>query len=353
MTKITNEYELLPLLKQYILEINSGNYLKPNGKPIKKSSIQNYLYLQKLLFNYSQIKNFKLRVKILNPKNKDSFETEKKYWRDFYKGFTDYLYEDLGHFDNYVSANTKLLKAFLNYLKAEKGYSIGNFHNKLLTSSEEIEIVVLSPERLNTLIHSTILNDILSATLLKVKDVFVFGCAVGLRYSDLMNIKSNNIEHVNGNIYLKVQSKKTQTFTRVKLPIYAIQILEKYKSENETNLLPYFNKVFLNKKIKQLMEIAGFTEPAFKTRQKRGIPTPLHRKNKEKVFRFCDLVTTHTMRRTAITTMLSFGMNEQVVRKISGHAAGSKEFYRYVSFAQTYLDTEIDLVHKKLEKQII
>ena len=100
------------------------------------------------------------------------------------------------------------------------------------------------------------------------------------------------------------------------------------------------------------MEIAGFTEPAFKIRQKRGIPTPLHKKNKEKLYRFCDLGTTHTMRRTAITTMLSSGMNEQVVRKISGHAAGSKEFYRYVSFAQTFMDNEIDLVHKKLEKQI-
>lgn len=346
------EYELLPLLKQYILEIKSGEYLKPNGKPIKQSSIQNYLYLEKLLLGYDKTKNFRLRVKILDPKNKNAFELEKKYWRDFYKGFTNYMYDDLGHFDNYVSANTKLLKAFLNYLKTEKGYNIGNFHNKLLTSSEEIEIVVLSPERLNNLIHSAILNDILSPTLLKVKDVFVFGCAVGLRYSDLISLKSSNIEYVNGNVYLKVQSKKTQTFTRVKLPIYAIQILEKYRSEKENNLLPYFNKVFLNKKIKQLMEIAGFTEPAFKTRQKRGIPTPLHRKNKEKVYRFCDLVTTHTMRRTAITTMLSSGMNEQVVRKISGHAAGSKEFYRYVSFAQTFMDNEIDLVHKKLEKQI-
>jgi hypothetical protein len=40
--------------------------------------------------------------------------------------------------------------------------------------------------------------------------------------------------------------------------------------------------------------------------------------------------------------MLSLGMPEQVVRKISGHAPGSKEFYRYVSWAQSYQDMETD-----------
>jgi len=51
------------------------------------------------------------------------------------------------------------------------------------------------------------------------------------------------------------------------------------------------------------------------------------------------------MRRTAITTMLILGMPEHVVRKISGHAADGKAFYRYVNFVQSYLDTEIDKVH--------
>jgi intergrase/recombinase len=54
------------------------------------------------------------------------------------------------------------------------------------------------------------------------------------------------------------------------------------------------------------------------------------------------------MRRTAVTTMLILGMPENVVRKISGHAVGSKAFYRYVNFAQGYMDEEIDKVHEKL-----
>jgi hypothetical protein len=38
--------------------------------------------------------------------------------------------------------------------------------------------------------------------------------------------------------------------------------------------------------------------------------------------------------------MLSLGMPEHAVRKISGHSPMSKEFFRYVSLAQSYQDKE-------------
>ena len=70
-------------------------------------------------------------------------------------------------------------------------------------------------------------------------------------------------------------------------------------------------------------------------------------------FRFCDVASTHTMRRTAISTMLCLGMSEAVVRRISGHAPGSKEFYRYVLLAQTYLDSESDKVFARLQEKAL
>jgi intergrase/recombinase len=54
------------------------------------------------------------------------------------------------------------------------------------------------------------------------------------------------------------------------------------------------------------------------------------------------------MRRTAITTLLTMGVPELVVRKISGHAPGSKEFYRYVAIAQEYMNHEVQTAYKKL-----
>lgn len=337
------------MLNKYLKEIKKGKHLQKNGNKIKASSQSNYKYLINLLNKFSNEKQFTLRINV-NLKTQKQFEDEKKYWSEFYKQFTDYLYYDLNHYDNYVGSVIKLLKAFFNYLNNEKGINTGNFHKKFFVTHEESEILVLSPERVNLLITNNNFANKLSPTLNKVKDIFVFGCTVGLRYSDLMSLTKANIEYFGSNTYLSVRSKKTQTYTKVKLPEYAIEILKKYNYK-KGKLLPHFNKVFINKKIKELMEKAEFIEPVNKIRRKRGIPVHIYKdKKKQTPFRFCDLVSTHTMRRTAITTMLSLGMKEQMVRKISGHAAGSKEFHRYVSFSQMYLDNEINLVHEKLLK---
>ena len=72
-------------------------------------------------------------------------------------------------------------------------------------------------------------------------------------------------------------------------------------------------------------------------------------KNKHgKGFRFCDHITAHTMRRTAITTLLLLGVEENMVRTISGHSPGSKEFYKYVALVQNYLNQQVIYAHDKL-----
>jgi integrase len=115
-------------------------------------------------------------------------------------------------------------------------------------------------------------------------------------------------------------------------------------------LLPHFNTVNLNKYIKFLLKAAGFAHPVALYRHRRGKPVAI---NKGTAL-FYEVASTHTMRRTAITTMLCLGMPEQVVRKISGHAPGTKEFYRYVLWAQAYQDQESEKVFQLLkEKRLI
>jgi integrase len=185
----------------------------------------------------------------------------------------------------------------------------------------------------------------------KVKDTFVFGCAVGLRFSDLMSLRSSNLEQINERVYLRVISGKTQTYTRMKLPEYAVSILRKYR-KNRRFLLNQISKVNFNKNAKEIMERAGWTEPFERIRMKRGIPVTILQRSK-KPYRFCDMISSHTMRRTAITSLLSVGMPEIMVRKISGHSANSKEFYRYVNYSQTFMDKETDNAFEKLaQKQL-
>jgi len=54
------------------------------------------------------------------------------------------------------------------------------------------------------------------------------------------------------------------------------------------------------------------------------------------------------MRKTGITLLLMLDMPEYLVRKISGHSSNSKEFYRYVNFAQAHITGALDKAHQKL-----
>lgn len=164
-----------------------------------------------------------------------------------------------------------------------------------------------------------------------------------------MLLKKENIEQVYDDVYIKVRSKKTETFTRVKLPHYAIEIINRYKSVKKT-LLPSYHLYTLNKYFREIAELAGWTYTVNKKRQKKGIDKEIKTESEKRSYRFCDLITTHTMRRTAITTLLNMGMPEHMVRKISGHATGSKEFFRYVQYSQNFLDKEIENVYSKLSE---
>jgi integrase len=352
-TNTKKEWPFFAEYQKFINDSRRGRRLQPNGKRISPGTVDNYTYTLKLVQQFCAEKSFELRIRPGRKLNTRELETEKNYWKKFYKRFTDYLYGDCGYFDNYVGQNIKNIRTFFNYLNKDLAMGVGEFHKLFYVRKEEIAIFPLMPEELNFLINDKAFEESLTKRMKEVKDFFVFGCTVALRFSDLNALKKSNIRIINGQHYLAVRSIKTSTDTLVKLPQYAVDIINRY-TKVKRRLLPLFNKVNLNKYIKLLLQQAGFTQPVRLTRGKRGQTTELKNANDSKqLYRFCDVATTHTMRRTAITTMLSLGVPEQVVRKISGHAPGSKEFYRYVSFAQTYQDEETQKMFDKLENKVL
>ena len=44
----------------------------------------------------------------------------------FHRHFADFMYKELGHFDNYVGHNFKVLRAFFNWLNKEKAIELSN-----------------------------------------------------------------------------------------------------------------------------------------------------------------------------------------------------------------------------------
>ena len=68
--------------------------------------------------------------------------------------------------------------------------------------------------------------------------------------------------------------------------------------------------------IKNLIESAGWVEEVIISKSKRGMFEKC--RNHSDVSRFCDVVSSHTMRRTAITVMLTLGVNSDLVKKVVG-----------------------------------
>jgi len=340
---------IIPLFKQFIRDTETGKRLKKNGERIKKGTIQNYKYVLTNFIRFTNDTGFELRICDASRLNKREFISEKNYWKKFYKKFTDYLYKK-GCFDNYVGANIKIIRVFFNYIKYDKDINTGDFQRLFFVRNEEIEILVLSPEQLKYLIHNKDFEESLTPALRRIKDIFVFGCITGLRYSDIFLLTKRNFILQEQGLYLKLKSQKTKTYSYIKLPEFAITIYDNYKPRLVKKSV--FEKISLfnfNKNLKIIGEKAGFTSSIDVSREKQGKLQNISKSIPKNGYRFCDKMSSHMMRRTAITTLLILGMPEHLVRKISGHSHASNSFNRYVHYAQSYIDKEIDKVHHKLE----
>lgn len=346
------DFPLLPLFENFINDTAKGRRLKPNGQKIKPQSVNNYRYTCKLLQEFSTVKKIELRIKPVNKLTQRQLQAEKNYWKKFYRQFADWIYRDKNCYDNYAGSIFKIIRSFFAYLNKEKLIPTGPFYKQFHIKSQEINILTLLPEQLQFLINNKSFEQSLARPIRTTHHIFVFGCTVALRFSDLFNIRFRDVEMVNGHYYLSVRSVKTETPTRVKLPAYAVEIINKYRKGKTASakIFPSISLNQFNKNLRVLAEAAGWTQETGKLRSRNGELKEVYKGQTKKAYRFCDLVSSHIMRRTAVTTMLILGMPENVVRKISGHAAGSKAFYRYVNFAQSYLDEEIDKVHEKLAK---
>ena len=187
--KESPQLELIPQFDRFIKASRSGRRLTPSGKKITKGTIRNYSYVYKLIEEFESTSGSKLRVQLLHRASLRILQREKNYWNRFFVNFSKFLYTEKGYHDNYVSNVFKGLRTFFNYLQKEKGYIIGNYHRSFKIPAQQPMPIVLIPEQLNFLITNKEFELSLNPYLRRAKDICVFGCTVGLRYSDLMKLK--------------------------------------------------------------------------------------------------------------------------------------------------------------------
>lgn len=340
----------LPLLlefEKFIRDCKKGKRTKYAGRKLAVGTITQYQCVYKLLQEFEGKQPPPLRILLLKRQSVAVIKKEKRYWNQFFFGFTAFLYQQKKCYDSYVGSVCKVLKTFFLYLSDERGLPIGNFHKGFNIPQHLFTPLILEPSKLQRLIQDDAFESALPSHLKRTKDLFVFGCTIALRYSDLMGLRKAHLIHSPEGKYLQIHTRKTGTMVKLPLPGYLLAILEKYKRLPGKQLLPRLSSTNMNLQVKALCKLAGWDYHLPKVRYRMGKPVEVKGPASESL-RYHEQVTTHTMRRTAITTLLLMGVPELVVRRISGHSAHSKEFYRYVVMAQDYLNRQVLQAYDKL-----
>ena len=162
----------------------------------------------------------------------------------------------------------------------------------------------------------------------KTLDAFLFCCYAGMRYSDFVNMKPENIVEMHQETWLIYKSIKTGT--EVRLPLYllfngkGIQILNKYQA----NLQDFFHlrdNSNVNKELIIITRLAGLSKK----------------------------VSFHTARHTNATLLIYNGVNITTVQKLLGHkSVKTTQIYTNVMDMTIISDLEKNhsLAHRKKGK---
>lgn len=242
---------------------------------------------------------------------------------EFYDEFVQYLtFEHVhqnrkgvvkGFKTNTVGKNVKQLIIFLKTPRVKKiapemdltGFKI---------VEEEADAIYLTQEE----IRKILLLDLSEHPHLhKYRDLFVFGCLTGLRFSDFSVISSEDVR--DGMLYKK--QGKTKHWVVVPLRDEANHIFINSFNRN----IPLISNPDFNFYVKEVAKLAEILQP-IKHSCMKGNKTIVETRPKYA------WITSHTCRRSFCTNEFLAGTPVDLIMKISGHKS-LKDFYRYIKIA--------------------
>ncbi|WP_462346420.1 site-specific integrase [Alloprevotella tannerae] len=253
----------------------------------------------------------------------EKFAAVKNHLTNFREGLTFEFFDERG-LNDYVGylrdvkemRNTTIgkqlsfLKWFLRWA-FKKGVHQNNAYDsyKPKLKSTQKKIIFLTWDELNRLREFEIPAN--KQALERVRDVFLFQCFTGLRYSDVFNLRRSDIK----GDHIEVTTVKTSDSLIIELNNHSKAILDKYKDVafEDDKVLPVITNQKMNDYLKELAEMAGIDEPVRQT---------YYRGNEriDEVTPKYALLGTHAGRRTFICNALALGIPPQVVMKWTRHS---------------------------------
>lgn len=238
---------------------------------------------------------------------KRTFST-KDIGREEIMDFVEYLYIEKGLKTSTIQAMVIKLKYLLGkaYLN---GWAVDDSYTDATVRENESTHIYLKEKEIARLYY----YNGLTKKQEEIRDLFIMGCMTGQRYSDYSRISTDNIKGDN----ICILQKKTKNKAVVPITDYVREIFAKYEGH-----LPKARSIqYFNKSIKLICRKAGLTD--FVTYEEdRGGEIVMVKKEK------CDMISSHTARRTFITNTIRDKVPENMIMKLTGHKS-SACFVRY------------------------
>ncbi len=304
---------LVKYIEKFAAEMESGARLNVNKLRYSHSTVKNYKGFVVQFAEFSKAKR----------KKYDFADINMAFYDDFVAYFTKKNYSI-----NTIGRHVKELKIIMRAARDE------GLHNN--SSIESRKFRVLTAEVENIYLTETELKAIAAVDLKGNKakevarDVFLVGCYTAQRYSDYSTINEGNIRKLeNGQTVIDLKQQKTGNHVVIPARPEVLTILAKYG-----NSMPKSYEQKVNKHIKEIAREAKITESIEIEYIENG---EKKRKTEEK----CDLVKTHTARRSGATNMYLAGIPSISIMKITGHKT-EKEFMKYLKISEE--ETAIELM---------
>ena len=294
-------------------------YIEENKHTRAKGSLSVYKALKNHLLSYEKIKNIKVRFDRMN--------------YEFFISFQNFLINhktDKGRTLNNITIAKQLstLKTFLNYAK-RSGIKVSDGYKDFVIKRQKLEVIALTEEEFYKLVNLDLSNNKRHD---QVRDVFVFGCTVGYRYSDLKQLSRH---HIKGDtIYLTTEKTKTPLITP--LNEIALNILQKYARNKKP--LPIISNQKYNKYLTEVCELAELNEEI----------EIIRFKGAEKIVNIYpkwQLVTAHTSRKSFASMLIAKQVPYQVIMTLGGWS-DFKSFQRYIKIEEDTLKNIIQTAWK-------
>lgn len=236
--------------------------------------------------------------------------------------FVQFMLDDLDFRNTSVTKLLKFLKCFLRWAD-KKGYNENRAYTffKPKLKNNDGKVIFLTIEELKQLRDYKIPEA--KKYLDRVRDVFLFCCFSGLRYSDVFNLRRSDIR----SDYMEITTIKTADSIIIELNEITSGILNKYKDVTlpDNKALPVISNQKYNDYLKDLCELAGLNEQIRITYYKGSV-------RHDEVYPKHALIASHCGRRTFVCNGLAQGIPAQVMMKWTGHSS-YKSMKPYIDIA--------------------